>query len=51
MLDLALTEALLVDEKVYDTYRNLYIKRDDSEDLLFWQIVANRLKEWRRNNA
>jgi len=29
----------------YDNYREAYIKREGSEDLPFWQIVANRLKQ------
>ena len=32
------------DLEAYKRYRQAYIKTDNSEDLLFWQIVANRLK-------
>jgi len=28
----------------YDNYRRKYIKTDNSEDILFWQMVSNRLK-------
>lgn len=34
-----------VDKAVYDCYRRCYIKREDSDALPFWQIVANRLKK------
>jgi hypothetical protein len=30
----------------YNRYRRDYIKTEHSEDLPFWQIVANRLKRW-----
>lgn len=36
---------LTVDKNHYDNYRRDYIKTKHSEDLPFWQIVANRLKE------
>lgn len=36
---------LTVDKNYYDNYRRDYIKTKHSEDLPFWQIVANRLKE------
>jgi hypothetical protein len=35
---------LAVDEEAYDKYKNRYIKRDGTEELPFWQIVANYLK-------
>ena len=35
---------LEINANQYDYYRNAYIKTDFSEDLPFWQIVANRLK-------
>ena len=35
---------LIVSKKHYDNYRRAYIKTKDSENLPFWQIVANRLK-------
>ncbi len=37
---------LEIDIAQYDQYRKAYIKTEDSEDSPFWQIVANRLKEW-----
>ena len=39
-------EELLVSAKHYQCYRRAYIKTEKSEDLPFWQIVANRLKKW-----
>ncbi len=36
---------LRVNKSYYDNYREAYIKRESSEDLSFWQIVANRLKQ------
>lgn len=36
---------LTVDKNHYNNYRRDYIKTKHSEDLPFWQIVANRLKE------
>ncbi|MEK9627548.1 MAG: hypothetical protein VW455_00855 [Nitrospinota bacterium] len=35
---------LLVDEKVYDEYINIYIKKRGTEELNTWQILANQLK-------
>jgi len=35
---------LMVDEGLYQRYRRAYIKTEHSEDIPFWQIVANRLK-------
>jgi len=39
-----LDEELTIDERAYDTYRNAYIKKDGSDDLLSWQILINRIK-------
>lgn len=36
---------LTVNKSCYDNYRKAYIKTEHSEDLPFWQIVSNRLKE------
>lgn len=36
---------LKISDKHYDDYRNSYIKTEYSQDLPFWQIVANRLKK------
>ena len=36
---------LHVDEKKYDDYIELYIKKRGSEELNTWQILANRLKD------
>ncbi|MFA5099321.1 MAG: hypothetical protein WC547_00365 [Candidatus Omnitrophota bacterium] len=40
-----LAEELTVDRALYDTYKDSYIKRAGSQDLPFWQIVAQGLKE------
>lgn len=36
---------LMVSKSCYENYRQTYIKTDNSPDLPFWQIVADRLKE------
>jgi hypothetical protein len=36
---------LHVDEKIYNDYIELYIKKGGSEELNIWQILANRLKD------
>jgi hypothetical protein len=43
-LAIDLDDELKIDEKVYNAYRNAYIKKDSSEDLLSWQILINRIK-------
>lgn len=40
-----LDEEMKVDEDTYRSYKNYYIKKDGTEDLPYWQIVANRLKK------
>lgn len=35
---------LTINEEVYKKYKNDYIKREGSDELLFWRIFANRLK-------
>jgi hypothetical protein len=37
---------LFVDEKIYDDYINLYIKKRGTEELNTWQILANELKDF-----
>tara|TARA_B100000315_G_scaffold98471_2_gene90491 strand:- start:781 stop:1968 length:1188 start_codon:yes stop_codon:yes gene_type:complete len=37
---------LPVNEAVYLKYRQQYIKKEGSEELNTWQILANRLKKW-----
>ncbi|TAN45254.1 MAG: hypothetical protein EPN22_04475 [Nitrospirae bacterium] len=37
---------LTVSDEHYDRYRKAYIKTDDSQDLFFWQVVANKIKNW-----
>jgi len=39
-----LSKELCVDNNAYHAYRNAYIKKDGTEDLLSWQILANRIK-------
>ena len=39
-----LDNELTIDEKAYSAYRNAYIKKDGSGDLLSWQILINRIK-------
>lgn len=41
-----LEEELTVSKAHYDNYKQAYIKIKHSEDLPFWQIVANRLKKY-----
>jgi hypothetical protein len=35
-----------IDNDFYSRYKQAYIKTEKSKNELFWQIVANRLKEW-----
>lgn len=48
-LQVNLQNELILDEKVYMNYKNAYIKKEGTEEILFWQIVANKLKDWRDN--
>jgi len=43
--DINTEKELIVNEKLYMGYRNDYIKKEGSEENLFWQIVAERLKK------
>ena len=36
---------LEMNREAYDNYRRAYIKIEQSEDIPFWQIVANRIKK------
>jgi hypothetical protein len=45
-IEIDFTKELTVDRKAYRAYRNAYIKKDGSPELPFWQIVANRIKEF-----
>lgn len=40
-------QQMTINASNYDRYRQAFIKTKWSEDVLFWQIVANRLKKWR----
>jgi hypothetical protein len=44
-------QALSINEDKYIKYKEMYIKRNDSVDLPFWDIVANKIKNWRQNYA
>lgn len=44
--DIDLDKELSVDDKRYNAFKNEYIKRDGSEELPFWQIVAHRIAQW-----
>jgi hypothetical protein len=35
---------LLINEKTYEDYKNSYIKKAGSDELPFWQIFANHIK-------
>jgi len=41
-----LENELKVDEEKYNYYRHCYIKKDGTEELPFWQIVANQIKKY-----
>jgi hypothetical protein len=43
-MEIDLEKELVINEEDYCDYRNLYIKKDGTDELPFWQIVANRLK-------
>lgn len=43
--DVDWSSELQLNEQEYDAYRHDYIKRHDSPDLEFWQIVANAIRE------
>lgn len=45
-LNIDWTREMTVDDNLYQRYRHAYIKSKNSEDLPFWQIVANRLKNF-----
>jgi len=40
-------EELFTDEKAYKVYKNAYIKKDGTEELPFWQIFANHIKNFK----
>ncbi len=42
--DINWDKELSIDEKAYSNYKKYFIKKDGSEELNSWQIVANRLK-------
>ena len=39
---------LTIDEEAYKNYKQCYIKKEGTEELFFWQVLANRLKKWER---
>lgn len=40
-----LEKELFIDKKAYNAYKNDYIKKEGTEEIPFWQIVANRIKK------
>lgn len=44
-VDINIANELTIDEEKYRSYKNAYIKKDGTEELPFWQIVANRIKK------
>jgi hypothetical protein len=44
LIDLDWDKELTVDEAYYSEYKNAFIKKDGSEEINIWQIVANRLR-------
>lgn len=44
--DIDLGQELCIDENAYSLYKNNYIKKDGSEEKPFWQIVADRFRQW-----
>ena len=47
---LDLNSELVIDEKIYETYKNAYIKKNGSEETFFWQIYADEIKTLRCEN-
>ena len=43
-IEIDMNSELLVDRELYKTYKNNYIKMDDTPELPFWQVVADELK-------
>jgi hypothetical protein len=43
-IDFDIDKELYINEEAYKSYRNAYIKKDGTEDLQSWQILANRIK-------
>jgi len=43
-IDIDFEAEMSINEKAYHDYRNAYIKKDGSEELPCWQILANRIK-------
>ena len=43
-MEIDLKKELVINEEAYRDYKDSYIKKDGTEELPFWQIVANRLK-------
>lgn len=51
MPEIDFKKEMVVDEKAYKAYKNAFIKVDNTEELPFWQIVANRLKKYNEDSA
>ncbi len=44
-LNLSLEELFRINETAYHKYKNDYIKKEGTEEGLFWQLVANKIKQ------
>ncbi len=44
MLEIDFKKEMTIDEKAYRAYKNAFIKKDNTEELPFWQIFSNRIK-------
>jgi hypothetical protein len=44
-LEFDYAKEIRVDDEIYNLYKNAYIKKDGTEDLQSWQILANRIKD------
>ncbi len=45
--DIDFTEEMKINDYAYRTYKNDFIKKQGSEELPFWQIVARRIEQYR----
>lgn len=45
-IKLDLDSEMAVDKYLYELYKNDYIKRNNSVELPFWQIVSDRIRQW-----
>ena len=45
--DIDWNKELIINEKIYNNYKEKYIKKNDTKEEYFWQIVADEIKKWR----